>query len=160
MGRIVIAGVGNTLAGDDGAGIFMVRELERRLPDSSMISFVELEGDLYQIWDMLQDTDGFLFLDAVTGERPGLVRIGKTLPRAYAPSFHQSDLSMVVMSLERLWEGEFPRWTLWGVSIDPPEELGEGLSPEVRKGALEAVDRLVTLLKGEGLDIDGLRVRL
>jgi hydrogenase maturation protease len=157
--NIVFAGVGNTLAGDDGVGIFMVRELEKRLRGRGSFRFAELEGDLYHIWDMLQDTSAFLFLDAVTGEKPGLLRKGKTLPRAYSPSFHQSDLSAVIASLEQLWDGEFPKWTLWGISIDPPAELGEGLTVEVRKAALAAVDEIEGLLGGSGLDIDGVLAR-
>jgi len=160
MGRTVFAGVGNTLAGDDGVGIFMLRELERRLSEKDGIVFFELEGDLYQIWDLLPGTDAFVFLDAVTGERPGLIRVGKTLPRAYAPSFHQSDLSAVVLSLEKLWDGPFPKWTIWGVSIAPPEELGEGLSAPVEAAAAEAVDRIAGLVRSEGLDVDGFTVRL
>lgn len=160
MKNIIFAGVGNTLAGDDGVGIFMVRELERKLPVCESFRFVELDGDLYQIWDMLQGTDAFFFLDAVTGEKPGLVRKGKTLPRAYTPSFHQSDLAAVVMSLEKLNDGDFPKWTLWGVSIDPPEELGEGLSPDVQMGASKLVEELAGLIQGEGLSIDGLTVKL
>ena len=159
MGRIVFAGVGNTLAGDDGVGIFMVRELKKKLPDLEFIEFVELEGDLYHIWDLLPGTDAFFFLDAVTGDKPGLVRKGKTLPRAYTPSFHQSDLSAVVNSLEKLYEGDFPKWTLWGVSIDPPAELGEGLSPKVLKGAMKLVDELSELILKESLFIDGFQVK-
>lgn len=160
MGKIIFAGVGNTLAGDDGAGIFMVRELEKRLPVCDSFMFVELEGDLYHIWDLLPGTDAFLFLDAVKGDKPGLVRKGKTLPRAYTPSFHQSDLSAVILSLERLWDGKFPAWDLWGISINPPEELGEGLSPEVRQGTVKLVEELVGLLTGDGIDVDGLQVKL
>lgn len=160
MGNIIFAGVGNTLAGDDGAGIFMVRELERILPCCDHVRFVELEGDLYQIWDLLPGTDAFIFLDAVTGEKPGLVMKGKTLPRAYTPSFHQSDLSAVVMSLEILNGGDFPKWTLWGVSIDPPQELGEGLTPDVHEASLRLVKELAGLIQGEGLSIEGLTVKI
>jgi hydrogenase maturation protease len=160
MGNIIFAGVGNTLAGDDGAGIFMVRELERILPSCDHVRFVELEGDLYQIWDLLPGTDAFIFLDAVTGEKPGLVMKGKTLPRAYTPSFHQSDLSAVVMSLEMLNGGDFPKWTLWGVSIDPPQELGEDLTPDVQEGSLRLVKELAELIQGDGLYVEGLTVKI
>lgn len=160
MGKIVFAGVGNTLAGDDGVGVFMVRELKRRLPRSEDLVFLELEGDLYQIWDFLPGTDVFVFLDAVTGGPPGTVRTGKTLPRACAPSFHQSDLSAVVTSLAKLWEGDFPRWTIWGVTILPPEFLGEGLSEPVAAAAEEAVNSIIHLVAGPGLDVDGFTVRL
>ena len=160
MGKIIFAGVGNTLAGDDGAGIFMVRELEKKLPDRDSFMFVELEGDLYHIWDLLPGTDAFFFLDAVSGEKPGTIRKGKTLPRAYTPSFHQSDLSAVILSLERLWDGEFPAWDLWGVTINPPEELGEGLSPEVLHGSEKLVEELVELIHGDGLEIGRFKVKL
>lgn len=160
VGKIVFAGVGNTLAGDDGVGIHMVRELKRLLPADDRVLFSELEGDLYEIWDMLPGTDVFVFLDAVTGDSPGMIRVGKTLPRAYTPSFHQSDLSAVVTSLQKLWDGEFPRWTLWGISIDLPEELGEGLSEPVRTAAHEAVETMVELLIGKGLNVDGAVIRI
>jgi len=158
VGNIVFAGVGNTLAGDDGVGIFMLRELKRLLPAQDNFVFAELEGDLYQVWDMLPGTDAFIFLDAVTGDRPGMVRVGKTLPRAYTPSFHQSDLSAVVLSLQKIWDGEFPKWTVWGVSIDPPEVLGEGLSHCVKAAADEAVKRITASVTGDGLEVDGFKV--
>lgn len=160
MGKIIITGVGNTLAGDDGVGIHMVRELKGLLPSNDRFVFAELEGDLYEIWDMLPGTDAFIFLDAVAGEIPGIIKVGKTLPGSFNPSFHQSDLSTVLASLQKLWEGEFPLWTIWGISIAPPEILGEGLSEPVRAASIEAVKKLVELLNGEGLEVDGLKVSM
>jgi hydrogenase maturation protease len=160
LGRVIVAGVGNTLAGDDGAGIYMVRELRKRLPESHSIKFLELEGDLYQIWDHLPGTDAILFLDAIAGDTPGEIKVGKTLPRAYTPSFHESDLSAVLKSLEMIYDGEFPKWTLWGVTIDPPRELGEGLSEPVSRGAAEVVKKLEALYRDNNLMIDGYAVGL
>ncbi|PIE53557.1 hypothetical protein CSA37_00940 [Candidatus Fermentibacteria bacterium] len=151
-GKVVFAGVGNTLAGDDGAGIFMLRLLEKRLSGESRFRFIELEGDLYSIWDILSETEAFIFLDAVAGERPGEIREGKTLSKPFTPSFHQSDLSAVMDSLESLWQGRFPPWTLWGVTISPPEFLGEGLSPPVEAAAFEAVERIINRLETGGLE--------
>jgi len=86
--------------------------------------------------------------------------VGKTLPRAYTPSFHESDLSAVLKSLEIIYDGEFPKWTLWGVTIDPPRELGEGLSEPVRKAADEAVSEILKRLEAGRLQIDGAAVTL
>lgn len=160
MGKVIFAGVGNTLAGDDGAGIYMVRQLEKRLPPCKDLLFLELEGDLYQIWDHLPGTDAILFLDAIAGDTPGEIKVGKTLPRAYTPSFHESDLSAVLKSLEMIYDGEFPKWTLWGVIIDPPRELGEGLSEPVLKAADAAVREIISRLEGDGLQIDGVAITL
>jgi len=155
LGKVIFAGVGNTLAGDDGAGIHMVRELRKRLPAAERIQFIELEGDLYQIWDLLPGTDAILFLDAIAGDVPGEIKVGKTLPRAYTPSFHESDLSAVLKSLEIIYDGDFPKWTLWGVTIDPPRELGEGLSEPVRRAADAAVKEIMERLEEGGFQIEG-----
>ncbi len=159
MVKITFIGVGNTLVGDDGAGIFMLRELERRLANTRGVKFLEIPGDLYAVWDILPDTETILFLDAVAGEKPGIIKTGITMSRALSPSFHQADLCSVVDSLKAVYEGVFPQWTLWGVTVDFPRTLGEGLTQEVARAVEEAVFRLVALLEGDGLQVGSTKVK-
>lgn len=151
--KIAFIGVGNTLAGDDGAGMAMLRELKGRVGDVPGVAFREIPGDLYEIWDILPGTESVVFLDAVAGEVAGQVITGKTFPRAFSPSFHQSDLCTLVESLATIYEGEFPQWTLWGVTIDPPQVLGEGLSEIVALAVKKAVSEIADLLQGDGLPV-------
>jgi Ni,Fe-hydrogenase maturation factor len=123
------------------------------------MKFLEMPGDLYAVWDILPCTETILFLDAVAGEKPGIIATGRTRCRALSPSFHQADLCSVVDSLEALYEGKFPQWTLWGVTVDPPRILGEGLTQEVACAVNIAVLRLISLLEGNGLQVGNTTVK-
>ena len=151
--KATFVGIGNTLAGDDGAGITMVRELESRLSDIPEIAFRELPGDLYEIWDLIPFTESFVFLDAVAGDVPGEIFEGKTACRGFSASFHQEDLCSVIKKLELLCDEPFPEWTLWGVTINPPETLGEGLSGTVQSAVDEIVHRIELCVRGDGLTV-------
>lgn len=70
-----------------------------------------------------------------------------------SPSFHQSDLCTVVESLASIYQGEFPQWTLWGITIDPPQTLGEGLCDIVALAVERAVSEITALLLGDGLPV-------
>jgi len=130
--KLAIVGVGNTLAGDDGAGIVAVRRLGTMLDGEPGVFLYALEGDHFEIADLLDRAERFIFVDAVAGERPGIRVLHDQAPRAFAPSFHQTDIASVMRGLESLGIVEpFPSWEIWGVTILPPAELGEGLSPEV-----------------------------
>jgi hypothetical protein len=37
----------------------------------------------------------------------------------------------------------FPDWQVWGITIEPPAELGEGLSPAVAAAAVELERRII-----------------
>jgi hydrogenase maturation protease len=157
--RTTFIGVGNTLAGDDGVGVVMVRNLQKVIGKNPQFSFMEISGDLYEIWDVLPVTDSMVFFDAVSGATPGLVSVGEILPGAYCPSFHQADLCSVVKSLSMIYDGLFPQWTLWGITIDPPETLGEGLSRPVHLAAEKAVSEIAGFLQGSGLKVGNMLVK-
>lgn len=134
--RVALVGIGNPLAGDDGVGPEIVKALAEIMAPDPQVLLGVLEGDLLEVADWLPRAEHFLFVDAVAGEPPGEVVIGAPGVRAWAPSFHQSDLATTMETLQRLGVAEpFPTWELWGVSILPPRELGEGLSPPVAAAA-------------------------
>lgn len=145
---LAIVGVGNTLAGDDGAGVEAVRRLKSHWGREPDVFFHTLEGDHFEIADLLDCADKFIFVDAVSGERPGeFVRMGETR-RAFAPSFHQTDIAAVLQTLEALGIVDpFPAWEVWGVTILPPSELGEGLNPEVAEGVERLCRKLDELIE-------------
>ena len=143
--RVAVAGIGNELAGDDGAGLEAIRLLEPAWLHDERVLLCRLEGDLFAVADLLPLAHEFVFVDAVAGDIPGEAVRGAHLQRAFAPSFHQTDIASVMQSLEALGMVDpFPRWELWGVTILPPKELRPGLSPPVEKavrdlaGALDA----------------------
>lgn len=134
--RLAVLGIGNTLAGDDSVGVVVARRLERKWRDADGVLFGILPGDLLAVSDWLDRAERFLFLDAVAGDRPGrLVRVA-VVPRAFAPSLHQTDIGSVMEALRGLeMTDPFPDWEVWGIEIAPPQHLTESLSPEVAHGA-------------------------
>ncbi len=108
-----------------------------------------LGGDLYAVADLLAESRRFIFVDAIVREPPGeLVVEQRPLPSgALSASLHQSDIAAVMRQLAALRLVEpFPDWSLWGVTIGPPTELREGLSPAVERGVVRLCQRLGELL--------------
>ncbi len=139
-----IIGVGNTLAGDDGAGNAVVSRLKEKYPDRTDIFLYNLETDPLELWDVLPSAKKFIFVDAVAGKPAGrLVAVSKRgTRRAWAPSLHNMDLPTVIKQLYLLRGEDEPEWNIWGVTIDIPDHLQEGLSATVS----EAVENLVEIL--------------
>ncbi|HTP63996.1 MAG TPA: hydrogenase maturation protease [Geobacteraceae bacterium] len=145
--RLAVVGVGNTLAGDDGAGVVAARRLQTLWADEPEVFFHVLEGDHFEVADLLDRANRFVFIDAVAGEWPGTLARMEESRRAFAPSFHQTDITAVMQTLEKLGTVDpFPAWEVWGVTILPPAELGEGLSPEVEEGVNRLCRRLDRLI--------------
>jgi len=157
---LAFVGIGNTLAGDDGVGPVMLGRLREALGGVDGISFHLVAGDLYALWDLLPETRAMVILDAVAGDEPGTVYAAQPMPKGFTPSFHQTDAATVMKKLERLYQGSFPQWTVWGVSIRIPDTLGEGLCPPVRAGAEMAVREILNALGGDGLQVGAERFAL
>ena len=140
---IALVGIGNSLAGDDAAGITALEQLKLALCNNTSLVFLTLAGDLYEISDHLHQAHHFLFIDAVTGDEPGHILRSCRIPRAYAPSFHQTDIGAVMASLEQLeYIQPFPTWELWGITIDPPYEIRTELSLPVVRAVTDLVEKV------------------
>ncbi|MCX7726160.1 MAG: hydrogenase maturation protease [Chitinispirillaceae bacterium] len=145
---IAFAGIGNPLAGDDGAGVEAVKRLEKKLTfeQKRNLLFYTITEDLFVISEYLPNAKYFIFLDAFYGESPGkIVMFSDTYKKLQrlSLSFHQTDIVTVMQLLKKLKISEyFPHWEVWGVTISPPSFLTTKLSEKVDK----AVDKLVNLL--------------
>jgi len=151
-----IIGAGNTLAGDDGAGNEVVSRLRGHYEGRRDILLYNLESDPLELWDILPRCGGFILIDAIAGIPSGrLVAVGReSAARAYPPSMHHMDMATLMASLCRLGGYHDLDWKIWGVTIEIPESLGQGLSPEVER----SVDKLVSILRdridGGNLSVD------
>lgn len=147
--RIAVVGIGNTLAGDDGVGVLVADRLRHRFKEHKEIVVTTLPGDLFAISDLLDQTDAFLFVDAVAGDDPGEIQVLTSAQRAFAASLHQTDIGTVMAALEKLEVvDDFPEWQVWGITIETPEELGEGLSPEIAAAANRLEGMIIEHVEG------------
>ena len=97
--KVTFIGIGNTLAGDDGAGMVMLRKLRENIGDVNGVAFLEIPGDLFEIWDIASGTDSIVFLDAVAGTVAGVVSREKTLPRALILSIIITTIFYVLVAI-------------------------------------------------------------
>jgi hydrogenase maturation protease len=71
--RAVVVGLGNAWAGDDAAGLLVVRSLKDQLPED--IAVIEQEGEPTALLDVWDGTDIAIVVDAVrAGGVPGEIR--------------------------------------------------------------------------------------
>ncbi len=71
---VVIIGIGNTLCGDDGAGIAVVHRLKGRF--TSEVKLIEESGDGLLLLEAWRDASSVFVIDAMSsGGAPGTIRI-------------------------------------------------------------------------------------
>jgi hydrogenase maturation protease len=140
---VAVVGIGNTLAGDDGLGIEVIRRLGPAWDGHPQVLLAALEGDLMAVADLAPDAGHFLFVDAVAGDDPGQIRVSTESCRAFAPSLHQADITTIMSTLAAIeLVDPFPEWEVWGIVISPPRQLGEGLSPLIEAAVEALIPRL------------------
>ncbi len=145
--KLLIAGVGNILRGDDGFGIAVLRHLEPELPRWPGVACFESGiAGIALVQELLDGYQGLIILDAVDrGAEPGTVFVLEPdldVLRASGGDgepvdLHQADPGGVLRLAAAL--GVLPQ-RAWIVGCQAAEcdELGAGLSPPVRRGVAAA----------------------
>ncbi len=147
---LAVIGVGNTIAGDDGAGVEVILRLKKTWEGNPAVFLHVLEGDHFEIAGLLDRAERFIFVDAFEGERPGELVNAANTRRAFAPSFHQTDIASVMACLDTLRVVDpFPKWEIRGVTIIPPATIGEGLTPTVEAAVDALCEKLSRLIEEE-----------
>jgi hydrogenase maturation protease len=139
----LVIGYGNTLRGDDGAGIVAAELLMGRIhdPDIEILGQHQLTPELME---PISRAAHVIFIDASVSGRPGKVhRIPLRPAPACARFTHQATPESLLAGAQALY-GHTPEATLYTVP-GRSFETGEGLSPAVRR----AVNELVATLEKE-----------
>ncbi|MDQ4129696.1 MAG: hydrogenase maturation protease [Actinomycetota bacterium] len=158
--RVLVAGFGNVLRGDDAFGVLVAqRLLEEPIPDGVEVVEVGI-GGIHLVQKLLDEVDALIVIDAVDlGRPPGtlLVLRPDVLDVSVLPPSRRRDelADMHYATPERTFMvagalGVLPEPTLLvGCQLADPDQLGIGVSPEVSRAAEAAVDevrRIVTEL--------------
>ena len=74
--KTVVLGLGNTLLGDDGVGIYALKELQRNWQNHESIEFVDGGTLSFTLTETLYDADNLIVIDAAQlGSKPGEVKV-------------------------------------------------------------------------------------
>ena len=139
MSRILVAGVGNVLRGDDGFGPAVIERLGDVPPG---VETVETGiGGVALLQELLAGCDGLVLLDAVDrGAQPGTLF---ELQPEVADAVHVADVHLAnpdrVLSMAKTMGALPDRVRIVGCQPAEVDELGQGLTPAVDDAADRAV---------------------
>jgi hydrogenase maturation protease len=157
--RILIAGVGNVLRGDDGFGVEVLRSLQQAIGGDADVTFYESGiAGIGLVQQLLDGYDALIILDAFDrGAAPGTVFVQEPDVAALAApgrtrepvDLHQADPEAVLRLAAML--DALPRrvWVV-GCQAAACDELGASLSEPARRAvptALRQVHDLLTTLR-------------
>jgi hydrogenase maturation protease len=140
--RLLVAGVGNVLRGDDGFGP-AVTELLGHLPDG--VDVIETGiGGIALLQEIMAGCDGLVLIDAVDrGAPPGtvFVLVPDVRDAVHVPDIHLANPDRVLSMAKTI--GVLPdRVVIVGCQPLEVDELGEGLSAPVQRALATAVRRI------------------
>lgn len=161
--RVLVAGVGNVLRGDDGFGPAVVRALSAcALPDDVRLIEVGI-GGIALVHELMDGYDEVIVVDAVDRdgppgslyvlepEVPDLSTAGAAHDQALAGDMHQAVPARVLTMARAL--GVLPRVVrIVGCQPAETDELTTTLSPEVERAVGSAVSTICSLLARDGID--------
>ncbi|MDZ7368375.1 MAG: hydrogenase maturation protease [candidate division KSB1 bacterium] len=145
----VIVGLGNEIAGDDGAGIWVARKLGKILQDRPEVEIVPLPWAGFSLLDVLVGRQRAVIVDCLCTDLhpPGtIVRLNENDFRGSVRlnSFHDINFA-TVLELGRRMGWQMPEQiVIWGIEGEVMDRFKEELSPAV----LRAVDHVVNEILG------------
>ena len=147
--KILVLGLGNTIMGDEGVGVHVVRALEQNtLPDG-----VEcLDGGTggFVLLEPLQSAERIVLIDA-TADENAIGTVTRTTPkfsRDYPPTLTAHDIGVKDLLDAFYIQGGNRDVILYAITIDPLQSISLDLSTEIKKAADEAVARILAELNG------------
>jgi len=153
---VLVLGIGNLVMSDDGAGVRVVQELQKRYLFPSHVEIMDGGTLGLDLLPKLEGIERLLVVDAVeTGGKPGtLVRLsGEELPIALQTkvSPHQMGLKDLLAVAELL--GHSPREMML-IGIQPASiEMGDELSPRVAERLEEMISNILAKLNEWNIDV-------
>jgi hydrogenase maturation protease len=145
--EIGVIGIGNPLMGDDGAGIAVVEKLRKLRPEGTGLFYYLLQRDLFEVADILDRARRFIFVDVFLGTPAGTIATIRDQSAALTPSIHQTDIGTAMRMLKNLGLVDpFPVWEIRGIAVEPPFQLGAGLSGPVSRAVEEVVREIVEMV--------------
>ena len=147
MTRVLVAGVGNVLRGDDGFGPAVIERLGP-LPDGAEAIETGIGGVAF-LQELLAGSDGLIVIDAVErGASPGTLFVEEPIveEQPHVADVHLANPQRVLSMAKSM--GCLPDWVrIVGCQPAAMDDLGAGLSPAVERAVPVAVERVQELIR-------------
>lgn len=142
-GGLLVIGYGNTLRGDDGVGVRVAEAVEAlHLPGVRTLTCQQLSPEHA---DPIAQAECVVFVDAAV-DAPREVQLRLLAPNESSQLMAHAADPRTMLALARDVFGHAPR--AWWLTIPAVRlEFGEGLSPEVQRGYMEALEMIQSLCR-------------
>ena len=149
--KTLIIGLGNTIKGDDGVGIYVARELKSRLNDNN-IDIKETHYSGLKLMDLVYDYEKVVIIDALKdgSKGAGEVRLFKPQNNNFSETSHNLH-NMNFVKNYSLLKKTYPRipenLKIIGIGIKGTDGFKEDLSPEIKRKLPEITRRVIKFIK-------------
>lgn len=146
-GKVLIIGIGNRLKGDDGAGPYLLEQLQKRKVDSQRVSFLNCEDIPESYTNKIKERkpQTILIIDAMDlGREAGEICIVETKDISKRESFSTHNIPLKVFAdyLKKETKAD-----IFFLGIQPKVvEFGEEISEEVKRTLVGLRDLLFNIL--------------
>ncbi len=144
MGKTLVLGIGNVLMGDEGVGVHVVRHLQSlRLPES--VECLDGGTGCFVLLEPMQSAERLIIIDATLDERPpgSLQRVEPRYSTDYPPTLTAHDIGLKDLLDVFYLSGKQSGVVLFAVSINPLQEMGMELSPELAAAIPRIAEQVV-----------------
>lgn len=151
--KTLIIGLGNTIRGDDGVGIYVARELRSKLNDHS-IDIKETHYSGLKLMDLVYDYGKIVIIDALKdkNKRAGQVYLFEPENNNFDRSSHNLHNMNVIKNYRLLKKThvEMPEdIKIVGITIKGVDCFKESLSPEIKRKLPEITRQVMKILGRE-----------
>ena len=151
--KITILGVGNILFSDEGFGIRVIEEIQRRYTFSENVSIVDGGVLGLNLLGVISDCDHLIVVDAIRNKGPvgSIYRLeGDAIPERIRAknSLHQVDLLEALTLCHAL--DKVPETVIIGIEPEDMETTGLELTPRIREKVNDIMNLILEELKHLG----------
>ena len=146
--KTLVLGLGNILMGDEGIGVYAVRDLEKHALPSNVECLDGGTGG-FTLLEPLENADRIILIDAASDGNP-IGTVTRTTPRFsrdYPPTLTAHDIGVKDLLDVFYIQGGGPDVVLYAITIDPQQPIRMSLSLEGEKVAAVAVEQILKELQ-------------
>lgn len=146
--RRLVLGIGNTIMGDDGVGIYVVRMVKDRTRSSADLQFKELGVSGFDLVEEMLGYDQVIIIDSYASTEANTGQIREFTPEDFedtehASSPHGANFATMLSVYKKLQPGKMPRKIrIFTIDIHPTDAFGESLSNRVRDAAVRLAEMI------------------
>jgi len=141
--KTLIIGLGNPILSDDGIGVLIAREVERKIEKSGReqpVAVIEAGVGGLRLMELMEGYDRVILIDAlevVADEKPGAIHrltledLRNISPTLHSASAHDTNLITALNAGRQLGMNLPETVVIYAVSVRNVEDFGEKLTPRV-----------------------------